>query len=162
MNAPDPMIEAVVLDTSDREIALMRRFAAPRALVYEAFTQPEHLAQWWGPDGFTITTYEMNVAEGGVWRYMMHGPDGTDYPNKMTYSEVVPNERLVYDQGDFDTVMFQGRVTFADVDGGTEVTLHLTFPTAEACQIVKEQYGAVEGGQQTLAHLAEYLKRLAG
>ncbi len=65
----------------DREIVLTRRIKAPRELVWEAYTKPEHVMQWYGPNGFTLTIHEMDVRVGGVWRFMMHGPDGTDYPN---------------------------------------------------------------------------------
>ena len=75
--------------TADREIAATRIFDAPRELVWKAWTDPKHVAQWWGPNGFTNTIHEMNVSPGGVWRFMMHGPDGTDYPNRIVFIEVV-------------------------------------------------------------------------
>lgn len=62
------------------------------------WTDPKHIA-WWGPNGFTNTIHEMNVKPGGVWRFIMHGPDGTDYPNKILFIEVVKPERLVYTHG---------------------------------------------------------------
>ncbi|TMG73164.1 MAG: ATPase, partial [Betaproteobacteria bacterium] len=68
----------------DREIAAVRIFDAPRDLVWKVWTRPEHVAKWWGPNGFTTTTYSMEVKPGGVWRYVMHGPDGRDYRNKVT------------------------------------------------------------------------------
>ena len=80
---------------SDREIVLTRAFAAPRELVWRAWTEPEHFARWMGPDGFTTTVREMDVREGGTSRYTMRGPDGTDYPNRVIYREVVRPERLV-------------------------------------------------------------------
>ena len=85
--------------TADREIATSRVFDAPRDLVWEAWTDPKHLARWYGPNGFTVTTHEMDVRPGGVWRLTMHGPDGTDYPNLTRYVEVVRPERLVYEHG---------------------------------------------------------------
>ena len=83
----------------DREIAAVRVFDAPRDLVWKVWTEPEHIAQWWGPKGFTTTTHKMEVKPGGVWRFVMHGPE-RDYQNKITYLEVVKPERLVYDHGD--------------------------------------------------------------
>ena len=64
--------------------------------MFKVWTDPQHLAHWWGPDGFTLTTREMDVRPGGVWRFIMHGPDGTDYKNRIVYTEVSPPGRLVY------------------------------------------------------------------
>ena len=78
-----------VADTSEREILLSRVFDAPRNLVWEAWTDPRQVAQWWGPNGFTTTIEVMDVRPGGHWRHVMHGPDGTDYPNDIVFLEVV-------------------------------------------------------------------------
>src|ERR1700722_521534 len=83
--------------TAGREIAATRIFDAPRELVFRMWTEPEHVAKWWGPIGFTNTIHEMDVRPGGVWRFIMHGPDGVDYPNKNVYLEVVRPDRLVWD-----------------------------------------------------------------
>src|SRR5258706_10882308 len=77
----------------------MRVFDAPRELVWKVWTEPEHIGKWWGPNGFTTTTHKMEVKAGGVWRFVMHGPDGRDYQNKITFIEVVKPERLVYKHG---------------------------------------------------------------
>ena len=79
-SAPD------VSPTADRELVAVRVFDAPRPLVFQAWTDPAHIANWWGPRGFTTTTYAMDVRPGGVWRFCMHGPDGRDYQNKITSS----------------------------------------------------------------------------
>ena len=84
---------------TDREIVLSRLIDAPQELVFDAWTDPEQVGQWWGPSGFTTTTHKMEVKPGGVWRFVMHGPDGRDYQNKITYLEIVPPERLVYRHG---------------------------------------------------------------
>src|SRR5689334_7188335 len=89
-------VNAPVSGTQDREMVMQRVLNAPRELVFDVFTKPEHLAKWWGPDGFLTTVHEMNVKAGGTWRLTMHGPDGTDYLNKMIFIEVVPPERIVY------------------------------------------------------------------
>src|SRR5258706_2724536 len=83
----------------DRGIRGMCVFDAPRELVWKVWTEPEHIGMWWGPDGFTTTTHKMEVKAGGVWRFVMHGPDGRDYQNKITFIEVVKPERLVYKHG---------------------------------------------------------------
>jgi uncharacterized protein YndB with AHSA1/START domain len=82
----------------DREAVLTRVFRAPRRLVYEAMSKPEHLANWWGPRGFTLTTCEMDLRPGGTYRFVQRGPDGNSYPFKGVYREVNPPERLVMTQ----------------------------------------------------------------
>ncbi|MDB5296917.1 MAG: hypothetical protein JWO31_2900 [Phycisphaerales bacterium] len=149
-------------DVADREIVQFREYDAPRDLVYRAWTDPAHLAKWWGPRGFTTTTFSMDVSPGGVWRFVMHGPDGTDYQNKVTYLEVVPPERLVFNHGGGDegceSMSHRTTVTFEDAGGGrTRLTMRALFVTAEAKAYVVEKHGAIEGGKQTLARLAEYL-----
>lgn len=148
----------------DREIAATRFFDAPRELVWKAWTDPEHIAQWWGPKGFTTTTYGMEVKPGGVWRFVMHGPD-RDYQNKITYLEVVRPERLVYRHGgtgdendrEVEPVSFQVTVTFAEQGGKTRLDMRMVFPSANARDYVVKTYGAVEGLDQTLGRLGEYL-----
>src|SRR5262245_65569471 len=82
--------------SADREIVTTRLVDAPPDRVFDAWTDPEQIVQWWGPRGFTTTTSTMEARPGGVWRFVMHGPDGRDYQNKITYFEVVRPERLVY------------------------------------------------------------------
>ena len=82
--------------TADREIVVSRVFDAPRELVWEAWTNPKHVANWWGPTGFSTTIEKMDVRPGGEWKHVMHGPDGTDYPNHSVFIEVVKPERIVY------------------------------------------------------------------
>jgi uncharacterized protein YndB with AHSA1/START domain len=150
-------------DTADREMVITRTVNAPRELVFDAFTDPSNIGQWWGPNGFTTTVYEMDVRPGGVWRYMMHGPDGTDYPNKVVYIDVVRPERLVYHHGSDGDVAndphsFHVTITFVVVGGKTAVTMRAVFATAEQFAEVKK-FGAVEGGEQNLARLEAYLSR---
>src|SRR2546426_6169783 len=84
--------------SADREIITTRVLDAPRELVWKAWTDPKHVAEWWGPNGFTNTIQEMDVRPDGVWRFIMHGPDGVDHKNEIIFIEVVELERLVYDQ----------------------------------------------------------------
>jgi uncharacterized protein YndB with AHSA1/START domain len=95
---------SVDLETDPRSIIGTRVFDAPRELVFSAWTDPKHLAQWWGPDGFTTTTSAFEFRAGGVWRFVMHGPDGRDYENRITFDEIVPPERIVYHHGGGDDV----------------------------------------------------------
>ncbi|MGN6569752.1 MAG: SRPBCC domain-containing protein, partial [Flavipsychrobacter sp.] len=77
--------------TVNREIRLTRTLNAPVDLVWEAWTNPEHVANWWGPNGFTNTISKMDMQAGGEWNLVMHGPDGTDYDNKSIFREVIQN-----------------------------------------------------------------------
>jgi len=146
---------------SDREIVLTRAFAAPRDLVWRAWTEPEHFARWMGPNGFATTVREMDVREGGTSRYTMRGPDGTDYPNRVRYREVVRPERLVYDHDDDGAGehAFQVTVTLEAEGDGTRVTMRMLLPTAEARDRTVG-FGAVELGYQTLERLAGHLSAM--
>jgi uncharacterized protein YndB with AHSA1/START domain len=151
-------------DSSDREIVATRLFDAPRALVFKVWTDPAHIARWWGPTGFTTTTSAMDVRPAGVWRYCMHGPDGVDYQNKITYLEVMEPERIVYQHAgdqDREPVEFQVTVTFEEHDGKTKLTMRMVFPSAAKRALVVEKYGAVEGLHQTLDRLGKYAVELA-
>jgi uncharacterized protein YndB with AHSA1/START domain len=157
-----PPADAALHDVESRTLTITRTINAPRPLVFETWTDPKHIDHWWGPDGFTNTTYEMDVRVGGLWRYNMHGPDGTDYPNRVEYAEVVSPERLVYWHGwdkEDDPDKFHVTVTFADLGAQTDITMTTRFPTVQALLEAKE-FGAVEGGQQTLSHLDEYVRGL--
>jgi len=140
-------------------IALPNLFDAPRELVWKACTEPEHMKHWWGPKGFTTTTYAMELKPSGVWRFVMHGPD-RDYQNKITYLEVVKPERLVYRHGgdkEVEPVNFQVTVIFTEQGGKTRIDMRMVFPSANARDYVVKTYGAVEGLNQTLGRLEEYL-----
>ena len=146
-------------DTSNRTLVMTRTFNAPRELVFKAWTERNHVDQWWEPTGLCNATMEMDMRPGGMWRYIMHGPDGVDYPNRVVYYEVVAPERLVYTHSsdiDNDAAAFQVTVTFSQQGDQTVLTMHFVFTTAAQRQAVV-QYGAVEGGQQTLERLAAYL-----
>ena len=130
--------------------------------VYGAFASPEVLASWWGPDGFTTTTRTFEFRVGGVWDYNMRGPDGVDWPNHIRFLEIVPPEKLVFVHGehDGDPESFQSTITLEERGNTTLVTMRALFRTAERRALVVEKYGAIEGGQQTLAHLAAYVNVL--
>jgi uncharacterized protein YndB with AHSA1/START domain len=148
---------------SDTEIVVTREFDAPPALVWKAWTDPEHLPRWWGPMGFTTTTSRMEIKPGGQWRFVMHGPDGTDYENLITIREVVPHSRLAYEHGgeaDLEPVNFRVVVTFAPrgpSGGRTLLTMTSIFPSKQARDFVLREYGAGEGAKQHLNRLAEHL-----
>ena len=148
----------------DREILLTRVFDAPRDLVFKVWTDPEHVARWWGPRGFTNTIHEMDVRPGGVWRFTMHGPGGVDYLNKIVFIEVARPERLVYDHGggeEGDSDRFHATITFAEEGGKTRVTMRTLFASAAERDRVVKEVRAIEGGNQTLDRLGEYLAKLS-
>jgi uncharacterized protein YndB with AHSA1/START domain len=148
------------LERDPRSIIGTRIFDAPRALVFSAFTDPKHLAQWWGPDGFTTTTSQFEFRAGGIWRFVMHGPDGRDYQNRITFDEIAPNERIAYRHAggdDVEPVQFKQVLTFEDLSGKTKLTWHSTFPSAEERARVIKEYGADKGLVQTMARLAEFV-----
>jgi uncharacterized protein YndB with AHSA1/START domain len=149
-------------ESSDREIVITRLLDAPPELVFEVWTDPRHVEQWWGPRGFTNTIQEMDVRPGGVWRLIMHGPDGTDYDNEIVYEEVVRPQRLVYlhGTGHEGDPSFLVTTTFEIEGAGTRVTLKVRFESAEERRKAVEDIGAIEGGNQTLDRLAEYLASL--
>lgn len=147
-------------DTADREIVITRLLKAPPALVWQVWTDPVHIAQWWGPAGFTNTISQMEVREGGTWRFVMHGPDGVDYPNRIDYDEVVPGRLLRYrhsDDVETGGMRFDVTVTFEDDGGQTRLTMRTLFATAAERTLVVEQYGAIEGGRQTMDRLEAHL-----
>jgi uncharacterized protein YndB with AHSA1/START domain len=153
--------------SADREIVTTRILEAPRELVWKVWTDPQHILQWWGPTGFTTTTAAMEVRPGGQWRFTMHGPDGRDYENLITYLEVSAPSRLVYKHGgerDLEPVNFQTTVTFEALPGEpnrTRLTMRAVFPSAKAREFVIREYNAAEGGKQTIARLAGHVEALA-
>jgi uncharacterized protein YndB with AHSA1/START domain len=147
--------ELLAAGTAGREIVTTRVFDAPWELVWKAWTDPNHVKEWWGPNGFTNTIHEMDVRPGGVWRFVMHGPDGTDYQNKIVFLEIVKPERIVYDH--VSGPKFHVTVTFEEQGGRTKLTLRMLFATAAERDNVVEKFGAIEGAKQTLGRLADYL-----
>ena len=138
-----------------RTIVTTRVFDAPRELVFEAWTNPKHLVQWWGPNGFTTTIRAIDVRPGGIWRFVMHGPDGVDYENRIVYNEIVKPERLVYSHGggdDVEPVQFHVTVTFEDQGGKTRLTLHQSL--FESVTARDEHHG---GWNSSFDCLADYL-----
>jgi uncharacterized protein YndB with AHSA1/START domain len=150
--------------TADRELLITRVVDAPRELVWNAWTDPKQVVQWWGPHGFSTTIHKMEFKPGGVWEHTMRGPDGTEYPNRSVFKEIVKPERIVYTHGGGKPgeqgVSFESTWTFEAVkEQGrekTRITMRGVFPTAEERDRVVKQYGALEGGKQTLSRLDDY------
>src|ERR671938_1120092 len=149
--------------TADREIVISRVIDAPRELVFEAFTEVLHLSRWWGSEGFTTTTRSFEFREGGVWDFVMHGPDGTDYSEWITWTEIVPPERIALLHGESrdDPNAFESVLTFEPAGEQTRIVMRAVFPTKELRDEAVEKYHAIEGGEQTLRNLAVYVMDVA-
>jgi uncharacterized protein YndB with AHSA1/START domain len=149
-------------ETGGREIAVSRVIDAPRELVFEAFTEVRHLSQWWGPEGFSTTTESFEFRVGGEWDFVMHGPDGTDYSEWISWIEITTPERIVLLHGESrdDPNAFQSVLTFEPDGPGTRIEMHTVFPTKELRDEAVEKYHAIEGGQQTLGNLAAYVTEI--
>jgi uncharacterized protein YndB with AHSA1/START domain len=148
--------------TADREIVMSRVISAPRELVFEAFTQVRHLSRWWGPEGFSTTTRSFEFRVGGAWDFVMHGPDGTDYQEWITWREIVPPERIALLHGESrdDPNAFESVLAFEPAGDETRIVMHTVFPTKELRDEAVEKYHAIEGGEQTLGNLAAYVAEL--
>lgn len=141
--------------TADRELVMSRTFDAPRDLVFDAWTDPKKIVHWWGPIGFTTTIHIMDVRNGGAWEFIMHGPDGVDYPNKNVYLEVTRPHRLVYDH--VSSPKFRSTVNFTELAQQTVVNVQMLFASPAELEKVAVQYRAGEGLSQTLGRLKEFL-----
>ena len=148
--------------TADREIVISRVIGAPRELVFEAFTEVRHLSRWWGPEGFTTTTRAFEFRVGGEWVFVMHGPDGTDFTEWITWTDITPPERIALRHGEFrgDPNAFESVLTFESYGTATRIEMGTVFPTKGLRDEAVEKYHAIEGGQQTLSNLAAYVTEI--
>lgn len=149
---------------SDREIAFTRIFESPRHLVFEAWTKSEHVRQWWGCAGSTLTVCDMELRPGGAWRFVMRMPDGSEHPFKGVYREIVPHERLVYtecyDVPAIGSPEWITTITFEDHGGKTKLTSTLLHQSKEA-RDGHLQAGMEAGMAQTLNRLEEHAASMA-
>lgn len=142
-----------MMTAAANEIANSRTFDAPRELVFSMFTKPEHVAWWYGPHGFQTETQSMDFRPGGAWIFVMRGPDGTEYPNHVTYRVIDPPNRLVYTHV---APPFEATITFEDVAGKTRVNWVMKFEGADVRDFVAIEHNAVKGLEQTLTRLDEF------
>jgi uncharacterized protein YndB with AHSA1/START domain len=133
------------------EITMSRVFDAPRELVFDMWTNPDHVAWWFGPRGFSMTIESMDVRPGGAWKFVMHGPDGRNYDNHIVYRVVDRPSRLCYSHV---APKFDVEITFEDLGGKTQINNRMIFDTAETRDRIAKEYGAIEGLEQTLSRLA--------
>lgn len=150
----------MTVKTPSNVISITRLYDAPLASVWEAWTRPEEVAQWWGPRGFTLTTHSHDLRTSGQWHYTMHGPDGTDYENTTQFLEMIPMQRMVYDHGGHKDrpPLFRVTALFTEADGRTQLEMSMAFATPE---IAVEMRGFIRkaGGEGTWDRLAEYLAK---
>jgi uncharacterized protein YndB with AHSA1/START domain len=147
----------VAVTLSDREIATTRVLDASPELVFRAFSDPAHLARWWGPKGFTNTFHEFDLRPGGAWRFVMHGPDGAHYQNHSVFVEVVPPERIVINH--VSGPHFHLTITLAEQAGRTKLSWRMLFESAAECDKVKTF--AVPANEQNLDRLETELAAMA-
>jgi len=143
---------------SERELFISRTLDAPRELVWEVWTNREHIKHWWGPDGFKNTIHEMDVRPGGVWNYIMHGPDGENYSNESEYKEVVKPEKIVYNH--ISSPKFQLTALFIEQGDKTIVTIQMLFASKKDKQMVIKDFGVDEGLRQNTNRLHHYINQL--
>ena len=141
--------------TSDRELIVEKTLNAPIDLVWKAWTDPDHIKNWWGPTGFTNTIHKMEVRPGGEWELVMHGPDGTDYKNRSIFKEIAKHKRIVFDH--VSGPKYEATITFTADGNRTRLRWHMIFETAEQFHQVVKVFKADEGLKQNVVKLEEYL-----
>jgi uncharacterized protein YndB with AHSA1/START domain len=144
-------------DTANRSLHITRILSAPIDLVWEVWTNPAHIVNWWGPNGFTNTIQKMDFQEGGEWKLTMHRPDGTNYPNMSIFKEILPFKKIVFEHYNphfISTVLFESKGEETDIDWAG------LFDTAEMREIVIKVHKADEGQKQNLERLEKYLAKL--
>lgn len=147
---------------SDLEIVITRAFNAPRRLVFEAWTKPEHIRHWMiGPSGWTMTVCEIDLRPGGAWHFGWRGPDGTEMEMRGVYTEVTPPERVVYTESwGADWPETLETVHLSEEDGKTTVTSTMLFSSKETRDAALKT-GMEEGMSASYARLDEHLRTMA-
>jgi uncharacterized protein YndB with AHSA1/START domain len=141
----------------DRELRISQPFKAPIDLMWKVWTDPSHIVHWWGPKGFTSTINKMDFHEGGEWKLTLHGPDGTSYPNRSIFNEIIPQKKIVFEH--FNPHFFT-IVLFEKIDNETQVEWTLLFDTIEMREIVVKAHKADEGQKQNIERLEKYISKL--
>ncbi|MDD9267005.1 SRPBCC domain-containing protein [Paenibacillus sp. GCM10023248] len=165
-------------ETTAKPFVITRSFNAPRELVFQCWTRPEHLAQWWGPTGMELAIASHELRPGGAFHFSMTSPDGFQMWAKFVYYEITPPEKLVYtnafSDADANTVRapfspvfpleVMNTVTFEEQDGKTVITVHgaPVNPTEEeAAFFASMELSMQQGFGGTFSQLDEYLTKLA-
>ncbi len=165
-DSTEPEYEGLRPTSDQREIVITRVFNAPRELVFKVWTDPEHVAQWWGPKGFTTTVSEMDFRPGGVWRYVMRDSNGTEYPVKGVFREIVPPERIVTSDDGWDEGNPEGKlngmivtVTFEEQGNKTKLTLRIMHKSV-AERLKHEEMGVIAGWNSSFDCLEDLLAKV--
>lgn len=145
--------------TENRELRITRTFKAPIAVMWKVWTIPEHLVNWWGPGGFTSTIHKMDFQKDGEWKLTLRGPDGTNYPNKSIFREIIPLKKIVFEHVN---PHFTTTVLFEPLANGEETRIDWTllFDTEEMYETIVKAHKADEGQKQNIEKLEKYLSRL--
>ena len=143
--------------TADRELRISRELQAPIALVWEVWTNPDHLKHWWGPNGFTNAITKMDIQPGGEWDLVMHGPDGTDYRNKSIFKEIVKHRKIVYEH--VTGPKFLATIEFEDRGDTTFISWHMLFDSREEFIQTVKTFRADEGLIQNVEKLNNYVQQ---
>jgi len=132
---------------------------APRDLVWEVWTNPEHIKEWWGPNGFSLTTKSMKVEPGKIWDFIMHGM-GRDWDNKIEYVQVTKPSLLSYKHSgaEDEDYNFTVTVSFEELEGKTLLTMKSVFKSKAIIDELNRKVNAIEGGKQTLNRLENYVQ----
>lgn len=144
--------------TADRELRISRVLNAPVELVWEVWTDPQHLKHWWGPDGFTNTITKMEMRKGGQWNLVMHGPDGTDYKNETIIVDIIKHKKIVYDH--VSGPRFLATIEFEAQGNKTRIDWHMLFETKELFIKTIKTFKADEGLKQNVSRMEKYLLSL--
>jgi len=141
-----------------RILRITKKLNARVELVWEAWTNPQHIVNWWAPSGFTTTIRKMDVREGEEWLLTLHGPDGKNYPNKSIFREVIPLKKIVYEHFNPE---FIGTAVFESKGNKTLMEWTLLFETTELFEIVVKTFQADKGLKQNVGKLENYLAQIS-
>jgi uncharacterized protein YndB with AHSA1/START domain len=144
-------------ETANRELRITTKFKTTIDVIWDMWINPIHLANWWGPNGFTTTIHQMDFSEGGEWKMTLHGPDGTNYPNRSTFREIIPFQKIVFEHFNphfITTVLFEAK------GKETQVDWTMRFNTVEMRETIIKAHQADEGQKQNIERLEKYLSAL--
>lgn len=152
-------METDAMVSTNKELSISRLLNAPRDLVWKVWTEPAHIKNWWGPNGFTNTIQKMDLIPNGAWELIMHGPDGVDYKNKSIFREVIKPRLIVYDH--ISGPKFRMTITFSEQGNKTLLKISMIFETAEERENTVKVFKADIGLEQNIYKLEGYLKKVS-
>ena len=141
-------------DPAGREQRTSVLLKAPIELVWKVWTEPEHIKNWWGPNGFTNSIEKMHAEPGGEWIFVMHGPDGKKYSNKTTFREIIEHRKIVHEHFNPNFIAI---IEFEKNGNETMMKWYKLYETKELFDLVEQNHKSSEGFKQTIAKLENYL-----